>query len=95
MDIEMDMEMDMELTPLSTSTILLRARKAYSITGLCVFVNRIHKEMKMGMVTRQGVWLTLYTCVDDSDVSLGRLTEHLPRQDVQFCQDWWLIRETH
>ena len=38
----------------------------------------------MDMVIRQAVWLTLYTCVAESDVSLGWFIKPIPRQVVQF-----------
>ena len=51
----------------------LNDKQAYTIINVFVFGYKIQKDMEMDMVTRQVVWLTLYTHVAESGVSPGRL----------------------
>ena len=61
--------------------------------NLYVFTKRIQKEMDM--VTRQVVWLTLYTHVAESGVSIGSIIKQVPRQVVCLPQQWCLIWEIY
>ena len=47
---------------------------------MSILLNKIQKEIDM--ITRQVVWLTPYTHVTESGVSLKGIIEHLPKQGV-------------